>query len=107
MRLNELVAREFNTLLRAFHRDELLDVTVTDVQVSPDMRDAYAFVSILGDDANVRKMFNLLIRRLPVIRSRLFSKICLKHSPRITLRLDDSISRGHRVLGVLDAISNG
>jgi ribosome-binding factor A len=79
---------------------------VMDVQISPDVHDAYVFVSILGDDVHARKVFNLLIKKLPMIRRYLFSRVHLKYSPRITLRLDDSVRRGHRVLNLLDSISN-
>jgi ribosome-binding factor A len=105
-RLNELVCRKFNSILRTLYRDELLEITVTEIQISPDLHDAYAFVSVLGNDTHVQKMFNLLIKKLPTIRGHLFSSIRLKYSPNITLRLDDSVNRGHRVLNLLDSISN-
>ena len=106
MRLNELVCHEFNSILRTLYRDDLLDVTVTEVQISPDLHDAYVFVSILGDEVHGHEMFKLLIKKLPAIRKNLFSKISLKYSPRLNLRLDKSISRGYRITNLLDSISN-
>ncbi|MDR1256070.1 MAG: 30S ribosome-binding factor RbfA [Puniceicoccales bacterium] len=103
-RLNRLVCHEFNSILRTLYRDDLFAVTVTEVQISPDLHDAYAFVSILGDGAQEQKMLSLLIKKLPMIRKNLFSKISLKYSPHLNLRLDRSASRAHRVLAVLDSI---
>jgi translation initiation factor IF-2 len=57
-RLNELVCHEFNSILRTLFRDDLLDVTITEVQVSPDLHDAYVFVSIVGDEENEQKYLN-------------------------------------------------
>ncbi|MDR2721088.1 MAG: 30S ribosome-binding factor RbfA [Puniceicoccales bacterium] len=105
-RLNELVCHEFNLILRTFYRDDLLDITVTEVRISPDLHDACVFVSILGDEVHGCKMFKLLIKKLPAIRKILFSKISLKYSPRIDLHLDKSVSRGHRITNLLDSISN-
>ncbi|MDR0595682.1 MAG: 30S ribosome-binding factor RbfA [Puniceicoccales bacterium] len=105
-RLNELVCHEFNSILRTLYRDDLIDVTITEVQVSPDLHDAYVFVSILGDEAHEKEKFNLLIKKLPTIRKNLFSRISLKHSPRLNLRLDRSISRGNKVLNLLDSIAD-
>ncbi|MDR3273775.1 MAG: 30S ribosome-binding factor RbfA [Puniceicoccales bacterium] len=105
-RLNELVCHEFNSILRTLFRDDLLDVTVIEVQVSPDLHDAYVFVSIIGDGEHEQKIFKLLIKKLPTIRKNLFSRISLKYSPRFNLRLDRSISRGHKILDLLDSLPN-
>jgi ribosome-binding factor A len=105
-RLNELVCHEFNSILRTLYRDDLLEVTVTGVQVSPDLRDAYVFISVLGDEAHGQEMFKLLIKKLPAIRKNLFSRISLKYSPRISLRLDKSVGRGHKTINLLDSISD-
>jgi ribosome-binding factor A len=106
-RLSERIYREFNSLLRALYRDDLLAVTATEARVTPDLCDVCIFVSILGDgESQGKKIFDSLIKKLPAIRKALFAKISLKHAPRITLQLDTSLTRGNRVVNLLDSIFN-
>jgi ribosome-binding factor A len=84
----------------------LPDVGITEVQVSADVDDAYVFVSLIGDEKHEQKIFHLLINKLPAIRQDLFSRISLKYSPCLNLRLDQSISRGHKILDLLDSLLN-
>lgn len=104
MRLNELICHEFNNILRTVYRDVMLDVTVIDIQISPDLHDALVFVSVLGDAEHERKMLSLLQRHISDIRQRLFKKITIKYSPKMNLRLDQSVKRGQKVLSILDSI---
>lgn len=103
-KLNRIACREFNNVLRASYREFLRDVTITAVEVSPDMHDAYVYVSVLGDDLNVKKLFDVLKKHLGAIKKQVFERVQIKYSPRIVLRLDDSIRRGHKVLEILDAL---
>ncbi|MDE6432406.1 MAG: 30S ribosome-binding factor RbfA [Opitutales bacterium] len=105
-RLNQTVCQEFNNILRTIYRDILRDVTVTEVNVSPDMHDACVYVSILGDSENKKLMFGMLTKRLKAIKKQLFERVQIKYSPRIVLRIDHSIERGHKVLDILDSLKN-
>jgi len=49
VRVNELVQREISEILRRNYQSEAVTLTVTEVRVSPDLRDARVFVSVLGD----------------------------------------------------------
>ena len=48
VRINELVQREISDILRQRHQAEAVAITVTEVRVSPDLRDGRVFVAILG-----------------------------------------------------------
>ena len=48
LRVNELIQRELSAILRQRHQSEAVAVTITEIRVSPDLRDARVFVSVIG-----------------------------------------------------------
>ncbi len=103
-RLNQIVCQEFNNIIRTLYRDVLQDVTITAVQISPDMHDARVYVSILGGAREEKYAFDLLKKYLGAIKKHVFMKIKTKYVPRMVLKIDYSIRRGQEVLNILDAL---
>ena len=48
VRLNKVVCNEFNSVFHTVFKEETSKITVTHVSVSPDMRDAYVYFSVVG-----------------------------------------------------------
>lgn len=72
-------------------------VTVTDVEVSPDLRHAKVFVSVLGDAKAREQAIKGLISARGFIRRELTAQITLRHIPDLSFFLDESLDRGMRV----------
>ena len=53
VRINELVQREINDILRRRYTAEAVAITVSEVRVAPDLRDGRVFVAILGEPGEV------------------------------------------------------
>ena len=104
IRVNELIQRELNDILHRRYQSETVAITITEVRVAPDLRDARLFVSIIGDDAVVKDKLRWLNNYLADIRIELGRRIVLKYMPRFTVALDKSTGRGNRILQVLDEI---
>jgi ribosome-binding factor A len=104
VRINELVQREINDILRQRHTAEAVAITVSEVRVSPDLRDGRVFVAILGDKDTVAERFRWLRRAAPAIRGELSRRIVLKFLPRLVYVLDKSSDRAARVIHALDRI---
>ena len=104
VRINELVQREINDILRRRHAEESVAITVSEVRVAPDLRDGRVFVAILGDEAEVADRFRWLKRKSTEIRGELARRIVLKFIPRLTYVLDKSSDRAARVIHALDQI---
>lgn len=104
LRVNELVQREISDILRKRYQNEAVAVTITEVRVAPDLRDARVFVSIVGDDAFAEQKLRWLRGIAGEIRAEIGRRIVLKYLPRFEYRLDRSVSRGARILQVLDEI---
>ena len=50
VRVNELVQREISDILRKRYQSEAVAITISEVRVSPDLRDARVFVSVVGSE---------------------------------------------------------
>jgi ribosome-binding factor A len=102
VRVNELVQREISEILRRNYQSEAVAMTVTEVRVSPDMRDARVFVSVVGDAATAEEKLRWLRRQARAIRAEVGRRIVLKFLPKFQYILDTSSDRGTRVMSLLD-----
>jgi ribosome-binding factor A len=69
-------------------------ITVTDVEVSRDLRHAKVFVSHLGDPSQSAGTFAALESAAGYVQSHIARVISLRHVPRVVFVPDDSIARG-------------
>jgi ribosome-binding factor A len=105
-RLRELLRTEISAIVQKEMKDPRIGfVSVTDVEVSPDLRHAKVFVSILGDEAAKAKTMAGLANAQGFIRTELGSRIRLRRVPELLFRLDESIERGARVQRLLRRVA--
>src|SRR5947209_14515723 len=105
LRVNELIQRELSDILHKQYQAESVVVTITGVNVAPDLRDGRVYVSILGDADMAKKKLRWLEDISQDLRFELGRRIVLKFMPRLTYALDTSTERGNRILQALDEIS--
>lgn len=106
VRVNELVQREISDILRKRYQSEAVAVTITEVRVSPDLRDARVFVSVVGSEDAAEEKLRWLRSIAPQIREEVGRRIVLKYLPKFEYMLDKSAIRGARILQVLDEIEH-
>jgi ribosome-binding factor A len=100
LRLNELVKRELSAIIaRQINFEDVL-VSINAVDVTPDLKNAHVFVSILGA-ANGASVIDKLEAHRPVLQAELSRHVVLKYTPHLIFHIDDSIERGARVLEIL------
>lgn len=104
IRVNELIQRELSDILHRRYQSESVAVTITEVRVAPDLRDARLFVSIIGGDDFVETKLRWLRAKLTELRMELGRRIVLKYMPRFTVTLDKSTARGNRIMAALDEL---
>jgi ribosome-binding factor A len=104
VRINELVQREINAILRQHYQAEAVAVTIAAVKVAPDLRDARVYVSIVGDADAVARKFRWLKRQAGAIREEVARRIVLKFLPKFEYVLDDSADRTARLMHLLDEV---
>ena len=108
-RLNQQLRDEISKLLRHEVEDPQLAtlISVTEVEISPDMQRAKVFVSVLEDEEEARATLKRLQHAARFFRRELAERLNLRHTPQLDFQLDISIARGARVLGLLRRIEEG
>jgi len=104
VRVNELVKREISHVLHTNYRERAVAVTITEVDVAPDLRNARVYYSVVGDEAAEREAEQFFNEEHRNIRQFLAKTVVLKYLPKLYFRRDDSFARGSRVLDLLDEI---
>jgi ribosome-binding factor A len=106
-RLDELMREEISSVIQREVDDPRIGfVTITDVEVSPDLRHASVWVSVIGTADEKRQTLRALSRAMPFVRQRL-GKLRLKRIPDLHVKEDDTAARGTRVLQILDDLESG
>ena len=78
------------------------NITVTEVRLSPDLRNATAFVMPLGG-AKADEIMAGLRRSAPFLKSRLARMVELRHMPNITFALDNAFESAARISALLSS----
>jgi len=80
------------------------DVTVTRVEVAPDMRSAKVYVSVMGDE----KKQNLSLRGLEssagFLQTKVAKRIDTRYTPRISFVLDQGVKKQLEVMRILQEV---
>ncbi|HEY7024093.1 MAG TPA: 30S ribosome-binding factor RbfA [Candidatus Limnocylindrales bacterium] len=106
-RLDELLREEISDVVRREVDDPRIGfVTITDVEVSPDLRHANVWVSVIGTAPERKQTLRALSHAMPFVRGRL-GKLRLKRIPELHVKEDDTAERGTRVLAILDNLEQG
>jgi ribosome-binding factor A len=89
-------------IMRKTKDPRVASVTVTDVEVTNDLRLARVFVTTLLDAEQERDAFVGLNKASGFIRSELGRRLNLRYTPEIVFQKDVSGPRGDRLLSILD-----
>jgi len=103
LRVNELLKRELSSIITREISFEGALVTLNQVDVTPDLKHAHAYVSVLGKEDQATAMAKLEEHRV-ILQSALAKAVTLKYMPQLFFHLDDSIERGARVFEILQQI---
>jgi ribosome-binding factor A len=102
----EAVREEVATFLAESVKDPRIVgfVTVTGVEITPDLRHARVFVSVMGSEAEKQATFEGLASTASHLRSRVGRALRLRVAPEFQFREDDSIARAARIESLLAGI---
>ena len=102
-RVSERIHHEVSDLLLNEIRDPRVEqVTVTGVEITPDLKLATVFVSALGDPEAKDNALKGLERASGYIRRELAQRLAMRVTPALRFVLDESWERGARLDALLD-----
>ncbi|HEU4878446.1 MAG TPA: 30S ribosome-binding factor RbfA [Gemmatimonadaceae bacterium] len=107
-RAAEAIREEIATFLAESAKDPRIVgfVTVTGVDLTPDLRHAKVFVSVMGSEAEKAATFEGLASTASHLRSRVGRALRLRVAPEIQFREDLSVARAARIESLLADIKS-
>ena len=104
-RVGELIQKEISALLLRGLKDPRIGfVTITGVEVTPDLHLARVYYTVIGDDAAKRSSAAGLQSSVPYIRQQLGKQLRMKYLPDLIFQYDSSIDYGNRIESLLREI---
>ena len=105
-RLDSQIRQELMDLLQREMKDPRLGfATITRVETARDLGHARVWVSVLGSETERERTMGALRVATPWLRRKLGERLSLRHVPELTVREDDSIASGDRVLQIIQELS--
>lgn len=109
---SERVAQTINRQLAMILRSQVKDprvssLTVTEVDVTKDLRQAKIYVTSMVDDSiDIEEVMQAVDRASGFIRRQLAAVIDMRHCPSLVFAYDNSISEGARMSALIDKALN-
>ena len=103
-RVNELIRRELGDLLTREVTFEAALVTVQQVDITPDLKHAHVFISVMGNMEQSKAAMAKLHDNRKTLQHLLSKRVVLKYTPHLHFKLDDSIERGTRIISIMEEI---
>lgn len=105
-RLNEQLRADLAELIAREMKDPRLAglVSVTSAELSPDLRHARVFISVLGSDEERQRSIEAIRSAAGFLRTQLAGRMTTKRAPELHFALDASIERGQRIMSLLHDI---
>lgn len=107
-RVAQMIIRHLAVILRNDVKDPRVSgLTITDVDVTKDLRQAKVFVtSMLDSDADVEETMEAVDRANGFLRRNLANAIDMRHCPNLIFAYDNSIAQGAKMSALIDKALN-
>ncbi|MBU9722700.1 MULTISPECIES: 30S ribosome-binding factor RbfA [Bacillaceae] len=97
-RVGEQIKKELTDIIQREIKDPRIGfITVTAVEVTGDLQQATAYITVYGEDDQRSKTLEGLRKAKGFIRSEIGKRIQLRKTPELEFKFDESIERGNRI----------
>jgi ribosome-binding factor A len=91
-------------ILTELNDPRIRDVTVTYVEVSPDLRYAKVHVSVMGDETRQKLSLRGLQNAAGFLQSKIAKKIEIRYTPKLSFMLDQGVKHSIAVARILQQV---
>lgn len=102
-KVNELLKREIGTYVQREFEWPGTIVSILDVEVTEDLREARVWVGVVGK-LPASAVIDKLTRARGSIQNAVSRRVILRNTPKLTFRRDDSAQRGVDIVNLLDEL---
>ena len=104
-RVRELLKRQIGEVIRREYAvEEVGVVTVNEVGVANDLQSATVYVGIIGNEDQRKKALDVLQKDRKRLQGMVGREVVLKYTPQLKFVADESVTKGNRVLAILDEL---
>ncbi|MFO1465768.1 MAG: 30S ribosome-binding factor RbfA [Steroidobacteraceae bacterium] len=105
-RLAEQIQRELSDLLRREVKDARIgNLTITAVEVTPDLRAAKVYYLVFGHEGPDARVQAGLESAAPFLRSSLMKSLKIRYTPTLTFALDETLERGVKLTQLIESVA--
>ncbi len=101
VRVAEVLRKELSACMSQALDLEGLLITISSIDLPPDMKQAFIYVSTLNPEVEQAQALKLLNRNRAHWQSIIGRRLGIKFTPQLHFRFDDAIERGDRVMEIL------
>jgi ribosome-binding factor A len=103
-RVRELMKHELASLLARDFDFEGALVTINDVDLTPDLRQAHIYVGLMGREDLTEAAFQKIKKSTYAISQKLCKRVILRNTPHLHFKIDNSVERGVRIVKLLEEV---
>ena len=101
-RVNESIKRELGLLVRREFTFQAKLVTVQEVDITPDLKNAHVYVGVIGTPEEQHAAMAQLHEARPRLQRDLSRRVIMKFTPHLHFKLDQTGERGDRILQIIE-----
>ncbi len=105
VRVAEVLRRELSTCLAQCLELEDLLITIVSIEIPPDMKHAYVYVSTLNPEIEREDALARLTRQRRNWQGTIGRRMGIKFTPQLVFRFDESVERGDKVMEILTELN--
>ena len=102
VRVAEVLRKELAACMSQSLDLEGLLITISSIDLPPDMKQAFVYVSTLHPDLEQARALEILNRNRKAWQSRIGRNLGTKFTPQLIFRFDHAVERGDRVMEILN-----
>lgn len=102
--VNQAIRRELSDIITRHVSDPRISgiISITEVDISPDMKQAKVYVSVMGTEADKTEVYQGLDSASDYVRRELGERIRMRYIPRLVFKRDDSLEKAEHLLQLID-----
>jgi len=101
-RVNEVIKRELSAHIRREFTFQAKLVTVQEVDVTPDLKNAHVYIGVIGTPEEQRAAMAQLHGARQRLQHDVSRRVVLKFTPHFHFQLDQTGERGDRILQIIE-----
>lgn len=102
-RVNNVIQKELAVIISR-EMDVSGMITISEVNVSPDLKQAKIYISLLGGNLSAEAVVDMLNESTGMLRYHLSQQLTLRTTPKLHFYYDNTIEEGMRLSALIDSV---